>query len=161
MDHRFSPEDLNRLLGIAASVSANRDCQASEAIAFIELAVAGKTAPARRTKSVGDFATRLLHLRGKRNRLLGADLMRDPALDIMLGLVSADEQQRETCTKALCYDAGLPTTTALRHLDRMEAEGLIKRGTHRDDNRQTLVSMTDERASEMRDLIGLFRDELS
>ena len=160
MDHRFSPEDLNRLLGIAASISAHRGCHASEAITFIEHAVAGKDPP-RRRRTVGEFAGRLLHLRGRRNRMLGAELMRDPAWDIMLGLVSADEEQRQTCTKMLCHDANLPTTTALRHLDRMEAEQLIERHAHRDDNRQTLVSLTEDRAAEVRDMVALFRDELS
>lgn len=161
MDHRFTPEDLNRLLGIAASVSANHDCQASDAITFIERAVTSRVPATPKRRTVGEFAGKLLHLRGKRNRMIGADLMRDPAWDIMLGLVAADEQQRETCTKVLCHDAGLPTTTALRHLDRMEAAALIERRTHHDDNRQTLVSMTGTRADEIRDMVALFRDELS
>ncbi len=161
MDHRFSPEDLNRLLGIAASISANCDCKASEAITFIEHAVSSRTTAPPRRKTVGEFAGRLLQLRGRRNRMLGAELMRDPAWDIMLGLIAADEQQRETCTTVLCHDAGLPTTTALRHLDRMEAADLIERRTHADDHRQTLVSMTPRRADEMREMIALFRDELT
>jgi DNA-binding MarR family transcriptional regulator len=156
VDHRFSADELGRLIGIVSDVTRDRGCAPAEAITYIGDAVAGQRPP----RSIGGFAARLRTLRARRNELVGAELMRDPAWDILLDLVAAREEQRTVSTKALCHGAGVPLSTTLRYLGRLEDRRLVRRQPHPHDQRQTLVTLHPDRAPEVEAIVAMFRDEL-
>lgn len=156
MDHRFSKDELLRLLGVAIDVAERHGCTPGEAVAHLErAAVAAGDATGR---SIGDFAGDLRRLRARRNDLLGAEVVRDPAWDILLDLVAAREEGRETCVKTLCAGSGVPATTAMRHIERLERHGLVRRRPHELDSRRAIISLAPDQAERVERLVAMFRD---
>jgi DNA-binding MarR family transcriptional regulator len=59
---------------------------------------------------------------------------------MLLELYAAHESGRKVSVSSLCYASGVPPTTALRQLARLEKFGLILReGDRRDSRRQFIV----------------------
>ncbi len=117
--------------------------------------------PPVRPLSLGCFAARWRRLRARRNQMLGADLMRDPAWDMLLDLVSAREEGQELSITTLCQGSAVPMTTALRQIDRLEQLSLITRRPHPSDKRQMLVSLNAATAPRIERLVAMFRDMLA
>lgn len=157
MDHTFSAEDLGRLLNIAQAVTSRHGCTTSQAITLIERAV--EQVPSCRP-SVGTFADRLRKARSRRNAALGVDLLREPAWDMLLDLVSAREGGRAVTTTALCYGSGAPPSTALRHVERLVHAGLVNRQGAVDDHRRTIISLAPERVEAVEKAVTLVRDAI-
>lgn len=65
--------------------------------------------------------------RRKRASLLPADLFREPAWDMLIDLMIAQMLGKQVSIRSLCHAAGVPATTALRHIATLEARGLIRR----------------------------------
>lgn len=157
MDHRFSAEDLSRLLNIAEAVTSRHGCSVAQAITLIERAV--EQVPSCRP-SLGTFAERLRVLRSRRNAVLGVDWLREPAWDMLLDLVAAREEGRAMTTTALCYGSGAPPSTALRHVERLAHAKMIERQGTDDDQRRTIVSLAPDSSKAMDKLVAMFRDTL-
>ncbi|WHO37842.1 hypothetical protein PMI04_014870 [Sphingobium sp. AP49] len=141
-----------------SQVARDNDCSTGSAIARIEAALSDSPSPPPSRTSVGEFAGRLRTLRGRRNQILGANLMRDPAWDMLLDLVAAHGQEQDLCVTALCLGSGAPMTTALRQLDRLEQLGFLIRRPHPHDRRRSVVSLAPSHAPKVEALIAMFRD---
>jgi DNA-binding MarR family transcriptional regulator len=65
--------------------------------------------------------------RRRRRQFFDASLFADPAWDILLELYGMELAQERTCISKLSHAAGVPLTTALRWISKLEADGLIER----------------------------------
>jgi DNA-binding MarR family transcriptional regulator len=65
----------------------------------------------------------------------------DPSWDMLLEIYVATREQRVLAVSQLCGLSGGSTTTALRHIENIEALGYIRRGPDPDDGRRLIVSM--------------------
>jgi DNA-binding MarR family transcriptional regulator len=66
----------------------------------------------------------------------------DPSWDMILELYVATREQRVLAVSQLCSLSGGSTTTALRHLENIEALGYIHRDADPDDRRRLVVTMS-------------------
>jgi len=70
-------------------------------------------------------------------------LFGEPGWDILLDLFIAGQQGNRLQVSSVCLDAGVPSTTMLRWLARLESEGLIARNADDRDGRRRFVELTD------------------
>jgi DNA-binding transcriptional ArsR family regulator len=94
----------------------------------------------------GSLAARVrCYLRARRLRegLFPPGLFADPAWDLLLDLFACKLEDKRVCVSSACSAAGVPQTTALRWIDRLEECGLVKRLPDRDDSRRIYVELTD------------------
>lgn len=80
-------------------------------------------------------------LRQARRKFL-PDSLGDVAWDILLGLDRADRDQRQYFASDAAHESGIPLTTSLRYLAKMEQAGLIERLGDPEDRRKTLIALT-------------------
>jgi DNA-binding MarR family transcriptional regulator len=106
--------------------------------------------------TVTQMAAKLLHLRRLRDRLFTPGLFADPAWDMLLDLVVAEDLGRSTAVSSLCIASAAPVSTALRYLHIMEQEGLIARRADPSDGRRHLVSLTPSVSQQLRQLLAEF-----
>jgi hypothetical protein len=95
-----------------------------------------------------------------RDRRLRAKAFEDPSLfgepawDLLLDLfIAALEGKRVPVTSA-CIGAAVPTTTALRWIGLLEAQGLISRENDSSDARRIFVKLSDDARQSMADYFG-------
>lgn len=65
----------------------------------------------------------------------------DPSWDMLLELYVASRERRDLAVSRLCVLSGGSTTTALRHIENMEALGYIGRAADPEDRRRLVVIM--------------------
>ncbi|QQV79419.1 MarR family transcriptional regulator (plasmid) [Sphingomonas aliaeris] len=96
-------------------------------------------------------------LAGRRRRAKSFAGLRfyDPSWDMLLELYVATREQRVLPVSRLCELSGGSTTTALRHLEHMEALGYISRAEDPRDRRRLLVTMLDLLAKAADDWLDL------
>lgn len=70
-------------------------------------------------------------------------LFGEPGWDILLDLFIAAQRGDRLQVSSVCLDAGVPSTTMLRWLARLESEGLICRRADDRDGRRRFVDLTD------------------
>lgn len=80
--------------------------------------------------------------RRRREQTFGGGLFGEPAWDMMLELFAAAHQDRALSTKEVTIGSASPLTTALRWLDVLENEGIIRRFPDPTDKRRTFVELT-------------------
>lgn len=80
--------------------------------------------------------------RRRRERFLGADLLGEPAWDILLDLYIASKRGATVSTSSACLGAHVPATTALRWLQVLQDRGMIERYGDSRDQRRTLVRLS-------------------
>lgn len=76
------------------------------------------------------------------NRLMGGRVMSDPRFEMLLELFIAHHEGRHRTVGDLCVSADAPQTTSLRHIDRLEQEGFLRRHPDTRDRRRSLVEPT-------------------
>ncbi|MBR0553645.1 MarR family transcriptional regulator [Stakelama marina] len=154
----ISPAVRARLMNLVTQVTDREACSSEEAVDRIEAALdmSGESAPVLR--SLGDFAQVIRTIRLRRNETLGVDLMRDPAWDMLLDLFSWTIAGHEVTTKTLCAGSGVPPTTALRHLQRLEEKGVIERHPNAFDQRCMNVTLAPPYVERLASLIRKYRD---
>ena len=135
-------DDVARLLGLVIAVADEERCSLSQAIQLI----AGRTRPQATSQvdrtALAHFMARTRALRMKRNTVIGAPLFRDPSFDMLLELFAIDQRGLRISVSSLCCAAGVPMTTALRHLHQLERYGLLVREGDLHDNRRSYVRPT-------------------
>lgn len=138
----LTADEAARVLRLVAEVASRRGCTPSQAIDI--LARDASEGPIQgRSLRLGLFAERLLRLRARRKDFIGHALFRDPAWDMLLDLYSAHERADRLSVSALCYASGVPPTTALRHLERLEKAQLMTRHDDPVDHRRSWVDPTE------------------
>ena len=140
---KLSVGDISELLEVVSKVAEQSQCSPAEVIRRIGNILSPETSSGKRDRAaVADWAARLRQLRLRRNELLGAPLFRDPAWDMLLELFAAHENGRKLTVSSLCYASGVPLTTALRQIQRLEQHGLVTRSGCSVDNRRCFVQPT-------------------
>lgn len=81
------------------------------------------------------------------------DLLGEPGWDILLDLFIGEMEGARIQVSSVCLDAGVPSTTILRWLARLERDKLIFRAADNIDGRRRFVRLTDEGRALMRKAI--------
>jgi DNA-binding MarR family transcriptional regulator len=136
----LSATNFARLLVLVEKVARERTCSPNEAIDL--MAAAHLNEPSKTLVKLDKFVNGLRHLRLRRNKLLGANLFRDPAWDMLLELFVSEQNGKKISVSSLCLASGVPPTTALRHLQRLEAHHMIYREGDKSDDRRCWVRPT-------------------
>jgi DNA-binding MarR family transcriptional regulator len=95
----------------------------------------------------------ILRFRRLRNRLLGADLFGEPAWEILLELFAANWSGERLSVSGACYVSGVPSSTALRWIVRLERDGWIERVDDPLDRRRSWLRLTDGAEKRLREFI--------
>lgn len=84
------------------------------------------------------------YLRARRLRegLFPEGIFADPAWDMLLDLFASELEGKKVCVSSACSMAGVPATTALRWVDRLEECGLVERRADPTDSRRINVELT-------------------
>jgi len=160
----FSPNDIARLFRLVTDIADRRHLDPSEVIENLEHDL---TAPLPAAVSdaggirLADYVDRMRRLRLKRNEIIGAPLFRDPAWDMLLDLFVSDERGEQVSMVALALASGVPQSTALRTIQRLEEQGLIVREGDPDDLRRSWVRATPEVLSGIATMAGLFAEAVT
>ncbi|PLK24223.1 MarR family winged helix-turn-helix transcriptional regulator [Novosphingobium sp. TH158] len=89
-----------------------------------------------------DWAQRIYAVRRSRRQQLPPELFGEPSWDILLDLYIAFYECRKVSINGACVAADVPQTTALRHLQQLEAQGLVHRVDDLRDKRIKWVGLT-------------------
>lgn len=87
-----------------------------------------------------------IRLRRLRNEAFPRGYFSDFAWDILLELDKAARQGRRYVVSDAGAEVGIPLTTAVRYIAKMERDGYIQRETDANDRRRTFVSLTEKGA---------------
>lgn len=91
------------------------------------------------------LALSLYGLRRKRDAASGRkSLFGEPGWDILLDLFIAECRKIDIQVSSVCLDSGVPSTTILRWIARLEREGLIYRKADSADARRRYVCLTED-----------------
>jgi len=160
----FSPDDISRLFRLVSEIADRRDIEPSEVIERLELRLAAVTARSEQLVNgirLGEYVERMRKLRLKRNDIIGAELFRDPAWDMLLDLFASHERGERVSAIALSLSSGVPQSTALRTIQRLEEKGLIVREGDPDDLRRSWIRATPEVLSGIATMAGLFAEAVT
>ena len=91
---------------------------------------------------LAEAARYLLTVPGQLADLLGAKLIRNPNLDILLTLYVAAHDRRPFGASALGRAIHAGPTKVLRHVETLESEGLVRRRDDEQDARRTWIELT-------------------
>ena len=104
--------------------------------------------PARDARNAACIRT-IIKARALRRELFDGDLFADPAWDMLLELYALTCEGGRISVSKLSFAAGVPATTALRWIDKLEAEGLVVRFEDPLDARRVWISLSDSGYSGM------------
>lgn len=102
------------------------------------------------TKTTAAFVRRVIDARAARRRFFDSDLFADPAWDILLELYALRCEQRRTSVSKLCIAAAVPSTTALRWIDKLQSDDLVEREADPFDARRVWVALSEKGLEAMR-----------
>ena len=88
------------------------------------------------------IARRYLASRRRRCELFASALFSDPAWDMLLDLFAARAEGRRISVSSACIASGVATSTALRWVTQLEADGLVKRRPDPRDGRRTFLEIS-------------------
>ncbi len=90
-------------------------------------------------------ADQIYKARRRRDQALGdfADLVGEPVWDILLCLFSAHHNRSSISVSSACFAAGVPATTGLRCIARLEARNMVVRAEDPFDKRRHLLTLTE------------------
>ena len=96
-----------------------------------------------------EIAADIMETRRIRDAMFPERYFSNPFWDIMLELYLADDAGETYCTSSIGLTSGIPPTTVLRYLSKLESDGFITRTDDRHDARRTLVRLTAQGAETM------------
>jgi hypothetical protein len=100
-----------------------------------------------------------IRARRLRERYFPADLFGDPAWDMLLDLLLAELEHRRVPVSSLCIAAAVPSTTALRWIGQMTAQGLLLREADALDRRRSYIKLSADAGIRMRRLLGTLAEQ--
>lgn len=99
---------------------------------------------------MGRLVKEILRSRRRRDSIFEPELFGEPAWDILLELYAADCIDRKLSISSVCYVSGVPATTALRWIKKLEQDGWVQRVADPLDGRRHWMQLTEKSASAMR-----------
>ena len=106
---------------------------------------------------LAQVAREIVRLRRRRAIVFeGDDLFGEPAWDILLELYAATEEQHRLSVSGACAVSGVPATTALRWIERLEKEGWVHRTPDPLDRRRYWVQLTERATNAIRTSLTAF-----
>ena len=96
----------------------------------------------------------ILKTRRRREKVFGSDLFGEPAWDILLELYAAEQLQEKISVSSLCYASAVPATTALRWIQRLEANGLVRRRDDPLDGRRSFLELDAQVSADLRKFLA-------
>lgn len=140
---RFSSDEVRRALDLIGLIAQERSASPAEVIDNLSaLVLPPQSSRDPANAATLEFVDRMRRIRLRRNDRVGAPLFRDPGWDMLLDLYTAHQRGRPLSVSSLCYSSGVPLTTAMRQLNRLEEHGLIVREGDRSDGRRCFVTPT-------------------
>ena len=115
------------------------------------------------TGEAGVLARNLYRERASRREVIDAGLLGEPAWDILLDLFASEMEGRAISVSSACIASGVPATTALRYLGKLESRGLAARVAAEGDRRRWNICLTPDGRAGMQaalDRIGYLRAAL-
>lgn len=103
---------------------------------------------------LADLAEAIYRARRLRSKTLSAELFGEAAWDMLLDLFINAVRKRRITVTSLCIASDVPSTTALRWIGILVAEGLVERVPVAVDQRATEVRLTDEGYATMRQCLS-------
>jgi len=94
--------------------------------------------------SNNQVAKLILRERRRRDSFFDPELFGEPAWDMLLELYVQKLDQSRISVSGLCSSSGVPATTALRWIGKLEHEGLIARRSDPLDQRRTWIELSPE-----------------
>lgn len=95
-----------------------------------------------RRQALADRARQFLGWRRARASFLPNELIGEPVWDMLLDLFIASCESKRISVSSACIASGVPPTTALRHLVKMEQYGLVERSDDDTDGRRIYVAIS-------------------
>ncbi|RYD20287.1 MAG: hypothetical protein EOP89_14545 [Lysobacteraceae bacterium] len=92
----------------------------------------------------GAFAQFLLRRRRRREEMLGKEHFADPVWDMMLDLFAARTRGEEVAVSSLIIAAGVPQSTALRHMRVLVQKAMLVTRDDPRDGRRTFIGLSDD-----------------
>ena len=108
--------------------------------------------PMRETRNA-EFARSIINARALRRELFDGNLFADPAWDMLLELYALACEGRRISVSKLSFAAGVPATTALRWIDKLESEGLVVRFEDPLDARRIWITLSQSGYSAMESFV--------
>jgi len=96
------------------------------------------------------FVRSIINARMKRRQFFDERLFADPAWDMLLELYALECEGRSISISKLSFAAGVPGTTALRWVDKLEEKALIVRTDDALDGRRTWIALSERGFATMR-----------
>lgn len=91
-----------------------------------------------------ESAKLLMHFRRELEKYFPRFTFHDESWDVLLELFLSTAHGEELCVKQVLLSTGMPATSAMRLLERLEGAGLIFKSRSIQDRRQTMVNFTEE-----------------
>lgn len=107
------------------------------------------------------FAQALLRARRLRDRMLPSDLFADPAWDMLLDLYVHSALGRQLSVTAVCGASHVPATTALRWIELLENEGLVRRSADPLDGRRRFIELSQVGETILTNLLGAMEIQIT
>ena len=142
-DEQFTDPDLTELLGQLRDVSAK-----------LSNALSPQAVDSADGQVAYSLVKDILRFRRLRDRLLGHDLFGEPAWDILLELFAAKGSGKKLSVSGACYASGVPSSTALRWIVRLEKEAWIQRVDDPLDGRRSWLALTDRAERCIREFVS-------
>jgi hypothetical protein len=100
------------------------------------------------------LARRTAEARRARDRVFGSGLCANPPWNILIDLFIAGEEGSNITIKSACVAAGVPQSTALRHIAHLIDIGLAVRSQHPSDARSAYLRLSERGRAKMIDYLG-------
>lgn len=95
-----------------------------------------------------------IELRRQRDRLFPSGYFADVAWEILLDVYDAQLKNSQLSITSLGLNGGIPLTTTLRYIDRLTADGFIRRRKDPHDRRRIFIELTEIGVERMDKLFG-------
>jgi DNA-binding MarR family transcriptional regulator len=137
-DESLPQKHVSRLIKLVKAMAAQDHATPDEVIFRLERFARGEETDPSPT-SVAQFATGYLAIATKWGEMLGIPAIRNPVWAMLLELYVANHEGRKISVSGLCQASGVPWTTALRHVERLEELEMITRRADTEDKRRIWV----------------------
>jgi CheY-like chemotaxis protein/DNA-binding MarR family transcriptional regulator len=138
-DMLTKPIDGPKLVQAVKSAQLARQGRLKPSAASSASRAAPKDALERKREALNDLKS----MRRLRSKYFPSDLFSDPCWEMLLDLYDAHLSEVEVTVTSLGAASGVPQTTALRRMDVLQSHGLIARAEDKNDQRRTIIRLTD------------------